>query len=230
MYARVRASLLALPAHFDPELNLAGIVATDIATLNTALGATIETEVVKGLNGLRPTWDPNREYDTYSFVRQPQRFPDVIFARTLEDGGRDPLFGLELKGWYVLAREGVPTFRMKASANVCMPADLLVVYPWALTNVLAGKPRLYPPYIESARYAAESRTRYWQRDRAGANPGIRFSTVVGGYPGKGARINDEAESDSGSNFGRIARTGIMDEFIARTLEEELAGIPARGSS
>ena len=39
--------------------------------------------------------------------------------------------GIELKGWYVLAKEKEPSFRYKVTPAVCAPADLLVVVPWA---------------------------------------------------------------------------------------------------
>lgn len=36
-----------------------------------------------------------------------------------------------------------------------------MVVPWHLSNVLAGDPIVYAPYVESARYAADMRNRYW---------------------------------------------------------------------
>lgn len=54
------------------------MLASDILTLNSALGATIEEQVVATLNTLRPVWDPDKQYQTYGFVRQPQTFPDVL--------------------------------------------------------------------------------------------------------------------------------------------------------
>lgn len=227
LHGRVQDALRALPAYFRPELNIAGIVATDIVTLNTALGATIETLVVEGLNNLRTMWDPSREYDEFSFLRQAQKFPDVLFCRHGKDG-RDILFGLELKGWYALAKEGEPSFRMLATEHVCAPPDLAVVFPWALSNVLSGVPRLFPPFIASAGYVARVRNHYWQYDRGPDKiPEIRLSSATGHYPQKSKRINDEAASDKGRNFGRIARTGIMEKFKADTFAEQLAGIPVR---
>lgn len=37
--------------------------------------------------------------------------------------------------------------------------------------------------------------------------------------------SDKAVKDGGSNFGRIARTGIMDDWVREILDEPLAGIP-----
>ena len=84
-------------------------MATDIFTLNTALAATIEDAMVKTLNDLRNVWDPQDEYETYAFVRQPQTFPDVVLRRV--DNGEEVLLGIELKGWYLLAKEEAPTYR-----------------------------------------------------------------------------------------------------------------------
>ena len=62
LWRRVRRALFATPDHFTTAINLEGLSATDIFTLNTPLGATIEDSFVKTLNMLRPTWDPNSKY------------------------------------------------------------------------------------------------------------------------------------------------------------------------
>jgi len=72
-----------------------------------------------------------------------------------------PLIGIELKGWYMLSREGVPNFRLDCTPAVCAPQDLLVVVPWAFADVVAGSPRLLPPYVTPVRYAAERRNWHW---------------------------------------------------------------------
>jgi hypothetical protein len=38
---------------------------------------------------------------------------------------------------------------------------------------------------------------------------------------------DHAASDSGRNFGRLARSGVMDEYVKRMLDQLIAGVPAR---
>ena len=38
---------------------------------------------------------------------------------------------------------------------------------------------------------------------------------------------DRPNSDGGGNFGRLARTGMMDEYIEETFNLPLAGIPAK---
>jgi hypothetical protein len=139
---------------------VAGISAVDLFTLNTPLGAAIEQSVVDSLNDVREIWDPTGQYKLYSFIRQAQVFPDVRLETTAPDvpEGERILMGIELKGWFVLAKEGEPSFRYGASPAVCAPQDLLVVYPWTLDEVVSGSPRLLRPFIEEARYAAEHRT------------------------------------------------------------------------
>ena len=70
LYGRVRNALFALPGLFRSSLNITGIRATDLFTLNTTLGASIEQSVVDTLNLLRTIWDPDGALQLYSFVRQ----------------------------------------------------------------------------------------------------------------------------------------------------------------
>ncbi len=220
----VRETLFALPSFFKSDLVISGVLATDLFTFNASLGATIEVQVVAALNALRQTWDPQEKYRLYSFVRQAQRFPDVIL-RTATPGLEPVLLGIELKGWYVLAREREPSFRYRVTPAVCAPADLLVVYPWALSNVISGSPRLFAPYVVSARSAAEYRNWHWQHAKEGVTPGeIELSRVDHYYPVKSDKISDVAKHDSGGNFGRFARTGLMAEYSKMLFRETLAGI------
>ena len=136
--------------------------------------------------------------------------------------------GIELKGWYLLSKEGEPSFRYAVTPAACNPQDLVVVVPWALSNVIGGSPRAFVPYVESARYAAEFRNHHWQSvRRTKADVGIESPGDVTPYPRKADRISDKPVSDSGGNFGRFARTGIMDGYISRALGETLSGIEAR---
>src|SRR5690606_36189697 len=151
-----------LPSRFRTRLQIAGVAATDLFTLNTPLGAAIAQSVVENLNDLRPLWDPDNAYERYVVVRQPQAFPDVRLQTTAPGGSEPIIMGIELKGWFVLAKEGEPSFRYKASPEVCQPQDLLVVYPWHLDEVISGTPQLLRPFVVSARYAAEHRNYYWQ--------------------------------------------------------------------
>lgn len=61
LYRRVRDALSAVPAQFSTEIFISGVLATDLHTLNSALGAAIEEQVVATLNAMRATWDPVQE-------------------------------------------------------------------------------------------------------------------------------------------------------------------------
>ncbi len=104
---------------------------------------------------MRPIWDPDGTYSLYVFVRQGQVFPDVLLRK--RDNGHDTILGIELKGWYLLAKEAEPSFRFCVTEMACAVQDLVVVVPWALSNVLSGSPTVFTPYVENARYAAAYR-------------------------------------------------------------------------
>lgn len=226
LYKSVYEALYVLPSLFKTDLTISGVLATDLFTFNTSLGATIEVQVVEALNSVRSTWDPEQKYALYSFVRQSQRFPDVILKTTALNKEPQILMGIELKGWYVLAKEKEPSFRYKVTPAVCAPPDLLVVYPWALSNVIAGSPKLFAPYVQQAKYAAEHRNWHWQHDKKGGdNNAITISAVSKHYPRKADKIADVPENDAGNNFGRFARTGLMDTYMEEVYREKLSGIP-----
>jgi hypothetical protein len=227
IYHRVREALHALPSFFRTTTVIEGISATDIFTLNSALGATIENQVVNTLNQMRPVWDPDEQYLLYSFVRQSQTFPDVLL-RGAGQSRQEVILGIELKGWYLLAKEGEPSFRFQVTPAACAPQDLIVVVPWVLSNVIAGTPQVFPPYLESARYAAEYRNYHWQNlRRTSSDSKIEAPAGVGPYPRKSDPIVDRPAADSGGNFGRFARTGIMDAYLQQTKAVPLCGIPAQ---
>ena len=226
LYSRVRDAIYAIPAHFNSATNIEGLAATDIHTLNQVLGATIEDQVVATLNRLRPYWDPDNAYQTYAFYRQAQVFPDVLFKS--DRNGEEIILGIELKGWYLLAKEEVPNFRFQTTAAACAPADLLVVVPWALDNVVSGNPMTFKPYIVSAGYAAEYRNYWWSEVRnARGDRHIDSPIDISPYPSSSEQIADRPASDGGGNFGRLARTGMMDTYIHSTLDTPLCGIPTR---
>lgn len=229
LWNNIKKSLMVLPSYFLSETNIEGLRATDIHTLNTVLGATIEEQVVISLNRMRNVWDPNNKYALYSFVRQTQTFPDVLLARRNPDNLHDfdIKFGIELKGWYVLAKEGEPSFRYQVTPTACNLLDLIVVVPWYLSNVLSGTPKIMTPYIESALYAAEYRNYWWREIRSTSESGRSISSPqsVGPYPRKSDRISDKPNYDSGNNFGRYARTGLMAAYIKLIDDEIIRGIP-----
>jgi hypothetical protein len=142
-----------IPNHFRSVITISGgINATEIYAFGAVLGITIEEEVVRTLNELRKHWDPDDKYTEYIFLRQPETFPDVLL---LNPNTKDVIMGIELKSWYLLAKEGEPSFRFTTNPNACAVPDLLVVVPWALSNVLSGNPIVFKPYIKPARYIAE---------------------------------------------------------------------------
>jgi len=225
LFVSVKKAIFSLPSRFESTLNIDGVLATDLFAFNSSLGATIEQQVVDSLNKLRTVWDPEQRYALYEFERQPQTFPDVVLKASAPDVEPTVLMGIELKGWYVLAKEREPSFRYKVTPSVCAPADLLVVVPWALSNVISGSPIVFEPFVMGARHAAVYRNWYWQHKRKGtSNRGIEHSSVNQFYPSKSDKISDHPASDSGGNYGRLARAGVMEEYISQLFEEKLAGI------
>jgi len=225
LFESVKKAIFSLPSRFESSLNIDGVLATDLFAFNSSLGATIEQQVVDSLNRLRSVWDPEQRYALYEFERQPQTFPDVVLKASAPDVKPTVLMGIELKGWYVLAKEKEPSLRYKVTPAVCAPADLLVVVPWALSNVISGSPIVFEPFVMGARHAAEYRNWYWKHKRKGSSDrGIELSSVDQFYPTKSDMISDRPASDSGGNFGRLARAGVMEEYIAQLFEEKLAGI------
>ena len=206
LYRDVREAISSLPVYFRTETHISGIMATDLHTLNTVLGATIEEQVVRTLNLIRNTWDPHENYALYSFVRQAQTFPDVLLRRTSTG---EILLGIELKGWYLLAKEAEPSLRFQVTAAACAKRDLIAVVPWVLGNVISGSPILFEPFVESAKYVADYRNYHWQHVRK-TKQDTRLEIPIGvdPYPSKADQILDRPHSDGGGNFGRLARTGM----------------------
>lgn len=225
LYDNVKKTLYALPDEFKTSLRISDFRATDIFTLNSALGASIEDAVVSGLNALREVWDPQGQYAVYRFERQSQAFPDVRLV-TKAPGQTPILLGIELKGWFALSKEGEPTFRYTVTPDACAPADLLVIYPWVLSDVVAGSPKLLPPFVGEAKHAAQLRNHYWQHVReAQGNSSITTASHRTPYPMKADQCSDRAAEDTGGNFGRIARYGLLDAFVPDTTKLEASGIP-----
>lgn len=224
LWKRVVEALENLPREFKSTITVSGIAATEVYTFGAVLGATIEEEVVRTLNNLKPYWDPENSYDNYIFVRQPQTFPDLVL-RTPEE--TPPILGIELKSWYILAKEGEPSLRFHVTPSVCTLQDLFVVVPWALSNVLSGTPVIYEPFIDHARYIAEYRNYWWQNIRAtDTDKTIHQPTNLFPYPDAKTNINDLPSVDSGNNFGRIARIKLQefDEWVSRFENISLLGI------
>lgn len=226
LWKNVQQALFAVPDAFKSQLRVEGVLATDLFTFNTTLGASIEQQVVDTLNDLHEVWDPTGRWRPYRFVRQPQTFPDCVLRTTATGLPKEPLLGIELKGWYVLAKEREPSFRYKVTPAIPTEFDLLVVYPWALDSVVSGSPRLFEPWVVSARWGAEYRNWWWQHQRAAqGSRDIVLSRIRTPYPtGRRATSDHPAASDSGKNFGRLARTGAMSDFNQQLFAQTLSGI------
>lgn len=227
LYDRVRLAISALPAHFTSSLDIEGVSATDLFSFNSALGTTIEDQVVEALNRMRPVWDPESKYQVYRFERQPQTFPDVRLV-THAPGHTEPiLMGIELKGWFVISKEGEPSFRYTVTPSACAAADLLVVVPWIFRNVISGTPLLLSPFVEEARFAADMRNFHWQHVRGTGAAKDRVITAAHKtpYPSKKNNSSDRAKNDGGGNFGRVARANIMEKFVTEIMQHRAAGIP-----
>ncbi len=224
---RVSEAVLAMPSYFSSPTNIEGLAATDLFVLNTVLGATIEVQVVETLNRMRDVWDPDDQCLLFGFERQAQTFPDVLLRRRTAAGEYEVALGVELKGWYILAKEGVPSFRYTVTPGACTNWDLLIVVPWRLSNVLSGIPRISTPGVWSARHAAVMRNYWWQYIRkTSGNRTIRSPESVTPYMPRD-NTSDKPAYDGGGNFGRIARIGIMDDWVSETRRQPLAGIPAQ---
>jgi hypothetical protein len=223
---RVGGALLVLPGFFEFGTRIEGIDATDLFSLNSVLGTSIEVQVVHTLNKMRTIWDPEEEWVGYRFERQSQTFPDVRLVRR-GTGEPDIAMGIELKGWYLLSKEGVPSLRFQTTPAACSPFDLIAVVPWHLSNVLSGTPVAREPWVSGARHAAEFRNRWWEHVRDTTDPqGISSPRDVRSYPTKDMQISDIPDYDRGGNFGRLARvTGLMTGFIASARAQEAMGIP-----
>ena len=224
----VREAIRALPFYFESKTVVEGLDASDLFSLNAVLGGTIEVQTVNTLNRIRNVWDPDDEWADYGFERFSQTFPDVRLVNR-RDVAATPVLGMELKGWYLLAKEKAPSYRYTATRDACSEYDLLVVVPWHLAYVLSGTPVLRDPYVEQARYAAEMRNYYWQYQRGTTTgTGIISPPNVHPYPSPKTHTSDKPEKDSGGNFGRVARVhGLMDEFITSALDTPISGIEAR---
>jgi hypothetical protein len=102
------------------------------------------------------------------------------------------------------------------------------VIPWLLSEVISGTPKLLTPYKELARYAAEYRNYYWQKSRIenNENPNIHRPPQESRYPYPDSKreASDEAEEDKGGNFGRVARSGIIDSYTVSIKSQDYLGV------
>lgn len=223
VWAGVRAAVGHIRKEFSSVVSVGGIPACDLHTWGGVLSAAVEAEVVRCLNNIRGIWDDRGEYRDYSFRRQAQRYPDVVLAR----GGmrEDIVLGIEIKSWYVMAKEGEPSFRFRTTLGACPPQDFLLLVPWSLSNVLSGAPVVFDPCVTGTRTVARRRNEWWTGvRRSHEDTRVRVPDGIGPYPEARANIADEPHSDAGGNFGRLARMGMFDEYKAAVGREEVSGV------
>jgi hypothetical protein len=161
LWKAVHGCLFSLPEVFHLEFSLPGLRARDLPSANTLMGSAIEEHIPKALNKMRSIWDEDSKYADLIFKRQPQVFPDVVLVRA-GDPKAVPVMGIEVKSWYALAGEGVPTFRMCVNRDYCHTWDLAMCVPWSLSYAVTGSVRLYRPLVISAKKAARLRNTYWR--------------------------------------------------------------------
>ena len=97
-------------------------------------------------------------------------------------------------------------------------------------KVLSGKPVVYEPYVEQAKFASDMRTYYWNHrrgDNSKRDCGIHHPETTP-YPKPGTQYVDVPNQDGGGNFGRIARVdGLMANWVDESMDTLMAGIEAK---
>lgn len=227
---RIKESVLPLIADMMKIPHIyKGIMATDLFSLNTLLGSTVEVAVVSFLNENRDLWDKDRQWVDCRFVRSSEFFPDV---RLVNKATGNIVFGIELKSWFLISKEGEPSFRYRTASKACSPADLICVLPWYLSDAVSGNPVLIKPWVYPAKAASEYCKRYWMYRKTDVplNFDERSVTEPGDivlYSNNREKANYMPKKDSSNNFGRLARTGLLDDFVSESLETDILGIPAK---
>ncbi len=227
LWLGVRRAVFACVDRFSTATSIQGHSGADLLTLNVAMSASIEDSMVKALNDLRTVWDPKAEYEAYSFVQQRESFPNIALRQI--DNGHSALLGIEMRDWYLFSKEDVPTCVFTVTEAACTEQDLLVVVPWVLSDILAGSPRLFRPFVESALYCARKHNHYWLHERqiTGDTGSIKSPTRVSPYPISKFNVSDHPTTDNEGNFGRLAQYGLMDGYISDIQSILLRGIAVR---
>ena len=210
LYQGIRYALSTLSSHFRSWTRVSGILASNLHSLDVALGSTLQEQIVHTLNETHSVWDPRKQYESCRFVRQSEVFPRVLL-REASDSSRI-LLGVELYGWYPLAKDKAPRACLKVSPTVCAKQDLIVVVPWVLDSIVNGCPMVFDPFIEAAEHAAEYRNHHWKHIRqTTASREIKLATPAMAYPRRSDNILDQPKLNRSEDFGRLAQLGIMDD-------------------
>lgn len=101
---------------------------------------------------------------------------------------------------------------------------------FSINTLLGGKPVVYEPYVEQAKFASDMRTYYWNHrrgDNSKRDCGIHHPETTP-YPKPGTQYVDVPNQDGGGNFGRIARVdGLMANWVDESMDTLMAGIEAK---
>ena len=94
-----------------------------------------------------------------------------------------------LKGWWMLAKEKVPSLRYQVSPDACTDWDLVCCVPWHLDSAVSGVPVVAEPWVESAKYAAEWRDYWWTNIKeTDGSAELEYPADATPYPSKADRV------------------------------------------
>jgi hypothetical protein len=117
---------------------------------NNYIGQGIEELIAKHLNSVFSGSD-------WKCIRNAVQFPDLYIVNPQK---KTLLLALEVKSWFVFAGDDI-TARFEVAPNIIRPDVRLILFPWHMTNLISGVPRLLAPYIGSAKALAERRDQIW---------------------------------------------------------------------
>ena len=163
-------ALLVLPGFFEFGTRIEGIDATDLFSLTLCSVPASRFRSSTRLIGCAASGIRTRSgsaIDSRGNLR-----PFRMSGSFGEGQAHDIAMGIELKGWYLLSKEGVPSLRFPTTPAACSPFDLIAVVPWHLSNVLSGTPVAREPWVSSARHAAEFRNHWWKNVRETSDPKV----------------------------------------------------------
>ncbi len=226
-----------LASHNDEEETLAQQCKGYLGLLNrfnNYVGQGIEELIGTQLNSaLKSSWttDPNLE-----FVRNAVQFPDLYLV---DRQHKRFLLSIEIKSWFVFAIDDI-TARFEAAPNLIRDDSLLVLFPWCMTKLISGTPKLLEPYIGNARALAQRRDNIWlaggvrEFNQGNVSAARRIElpptaeaalnktkTKSVAYQLKGTVF--EKESDNFGKIWRIYDSQINTIFYPKTLQNQVLG-------
>jgi hypothetical protein len=202
----------------EEEESLSEVIKSYVSVLsefNNYVGQGIENTLVQHLNNAAyEKW--SKQDQNLQFARNTVQFPDLL----LVDEEKDECFlHVEVKSWYIFASDPI-TARFHTAPEYIKDDCLLVVFPWYMTEIVSGTPKLLSPLVGSAKELAERRDQVWIDGYQGrADPGTKkvetpppghlWDNPINqhniksiGYQRSSTEDNWEIESD---NFGKVYR-------------------------